>query len=462
MPPAPPVASTPAAPPTSARLQWPGSPPEPLRRRPHRLGPLAARHGATLHFVLLAMEGPDRYSSAGGLGVRVTHLAEALAATGQPTDLYFVGDPALPGVDQRGAVTLHRWCQAISSEHPGGVYDGEERKVEDLCRWWPLHLSEVVAADQAIGLQTVVLAEDWHTAWPLIALHEELGRRQLRHHATLAWTANNRFGFDRIDFPRLGSAARLLTISRAMKHLMWQYGVNPLVVPNGITDDTLARIETPVRDAWRHATAGTVTLTKVGRWDPDKRWPMALVATAQLRDRGERAVLVARGWNGSPGAQDHYHGLRAQAAHHGLDWVRLAEPATDPMALACSVGRACAAGAVVELAFPIAGPTLQGLYAGATAVLANSGFEPFGLVGLEAMGARSVVVTGATGEDYVDPFRNGFALDTDDAGEIVRDLDWLRRDGRRSARIRAAAHETASTYRWANVVERLLLTLDLA
>ena len=60
-------------------------------------------------------------------------------------------------------------------------------------------------------------------------------------------------------------------------------------------------------------------------------------------------------------------------------------------------------------------------------MLANSGFEPFGLVGLEAMATRAIVVTGSTGEDYLVPFQNGFALDTDDAAEIVGSFDWLPR-----------------------------------
>lgn len=77
-----------------------------------------------------------------------------------------------------------------------------------------------MAADRAEGRRTVILAEDWHMAWPPIAVHDHLVARGLREDAVLAWTANNRFGFDRIDFGRLQGAATLLTISRAMKHLM--------------------------------------------------------------------------------------------------------------------------------------------------------------------------------------------------------------------------------------------------
>jgi glycosyltransferase involved in cell wall biosynthesis len=117
---------------------------------------------------------------------------------------------------------------------------------------------------------------------------------------------------------------------------------------------------------------------------------------------------------------------------------------------------------VVELAFPIAGRQLRTFYSGVDAVLANSGFEPFGLVGLEAMASRGIVIAGATGEDYLSPFHNGFALDTDDACEILRCLDWLDARGDRAATLRRRAHETARRYRWADVSDRLLLSLGLA
>ena len=61
-------------------------------------------------FCILAFEGPDRYSRAGGLGVRVTHLAETLASQGYETRLLFIGDPAKPGFESRceGRLILHR------------------------------------------------------------------------------------------------------------------------------------------------------------------------------------------------------------------------------------------------------------------------------------------------------------------------------------------------------------------
>ena len=50
---------------------------------------------------LLSFEGPDRYSSIGGLGTRETSFARALGEADIETHLYFVGDPGLPAVGRR-------------------------------------------------------------------------------------------------------------------------------------------------------------------------------------------------------------------------------------------------------------------------------------------------------------------------------------------------------------------------
>src|SRR3954447_9759614 len=85
-------------------------------------------------FVILSFEGPDPYARAGGLGVRVTELSRALVERGATVHVVFVGDPSLPGREERcdGRLILHRWCQWISAYYPGGVYEGEEAKLADF------------------------------------------------------------------------------------------------------------------------------------------------------------------------------------------------------------------------------------------------------------------------------------------------------------------------------------------
>ena len=74
-------------------------------------------------FIILSFEGPDVYSQAGGLGVRVKELSRALAERGFETHLFFVGDPTLPPHESAldGKLWLHRWSQWISRFHPVGV-----------------------------------------------------------------------------------------------------------------------------------------------------------------------------------------------------------------------------------------------------------------------------------------------------------------------------------------------------
>jgi hypothetical protein len=83
--------------------------------------------GLSPAFVLLSFEGPDPYSRAGGLGSRVSGLAEE----GYETHLFYIDAPDLPGhkLGCSRRLHLHRWCQWISRYHPGGVYDGEEGKL---------------------------------------------------------------------------------------------------------------------------------------------------------------------------------------------------------------------------------------------------------------------------------------------------------------------------------------------
>src|SRR5438067_6375405 len=100
-----------------------------------------------LEFVVLCFEGPDQpYSLAGGLGVRVAELSQALAQQGFSTHLIFVGDPSLPGREdlEGGKLILHRWCQWISQYYPAGVYQGEEQKLSDFNRTVPTFIVEEI------------------------------------------------------------------------------------------------------------------------------------------------------------------------------------------------------------------------------------------------------------------------------------------------------------------------------
>ena len=96
-------------------------------------------------------------------------------------------------------------------------------------------------------------------------------------------------------------------------------------------------------------------------------------------------------------------------------------------------------------------------YSASNAVLANSGHEPFGLVGLEVMAAGGVAFVGSTGEDYAVPFLNSVVLDTDDPVEISIGLEFLRTHPDVVKRLRSDAQETARSFSWKNVLLDTLL-----
>jgi hypothetical protein len=223
---------------------------------------------------VLSFEGPDVYSQAGGLATRVEGLAETLAALGFETHLWFIGDPNLPGHEMRGGVHLHRWAQWVSQHHPAGVYDGEFGKRSEFAASLPPYvLCELLLPHLRRGGRAAVLAEEWHTVDAVLHLHWLLERAGVRDRVAILWNANNTFGFERIDWSRLTRAATITTVSRYMKRRMWDEGVNPLVIPNGLPSDAFD--PPPDRLACselRRRCRDRTVLTKMARWDPDKRW----------------------------------------------------------------------------------------------------------------------------------------------------------------------------------------------
>jgi Glycosyl transferases group 1 len=82
------------------------------------------------------------------------------------------------------------------------------------------------------------------------------------------------------------------------------------------------------------------------------------------------------------------------------------------------------------------------------------------LVGLEAMAAGGVALTGSTGEDYTISLVNAIVLETADPGEVEDYVLYLRDHPDESDRIRHAARRTARFYTWEAAVRNLLGKLD--
>ena len=408
-------------------------------------------------FVVLSFEGPDRYSLAGGLGVRASNLCQSLAASGYQTRLIFVGDPKQPGEEARdgGRLVLHRWCQWISDYYPDGVYQGENEKLYDFNESGPRFVCDrIVKPAVEQNKLVIILGEEWHTAEAMCRISDLLHSNGLRDRAVMFWNANNTMSFDRINWGRLAYTTRITTVSRYMKHIMSRMGIDPLVIPNGIPNSLLGRVSSRAAERLRKSIDAELVLAKVARWDPDKRWNMAIEAMARLKARGKKAVLLARG-----GIEPHGQEVLYNARSLGLK-VRDVSTQGNTFKDYIQAIREGDGADVLNLRFHCPQSLLKFVFHTSDAVLANSGHEPFGLVGLETMAAGGIAFTGSTGEDYAIPYRNAIVMETADPKEIETYITYLDKHPEEKHKIRQAGRGTARQYVWEKVIKNLIRKLE--
>ena len=231
------------------------------------------------------------------------------------------------------------------------------------------------------GGKAAILAEEWQTVDAVLHLDWLLRCAQVRRQVTMLWNANNTFSFERIDWSRLAQAAVITTVSRYMKHRMWELGVNPLAVPNGLSSDAFVP---PARDAvaaFQGRVCDRTVVSKVARWDPDKRWLLAIDTVGAMKRAGWQPLLIARG-----GVEAHGSEVLGRAAAAGLRVVERTAPVPGAPGLLQALAGLRDAD-IVSLRSPLDADSRRLLFHGVDAVLANSGHEPFGLVGLETMAA---------------------------------------------------------------------------
>lgn len=412
-------------------------------------------------FAALSFEGPDGYSNAGGLGVRMTELCRALAESGFETHLYFVGDPDAPGEERHfnGKLILHRWCQWVSAYHRGGVYDGEPEKINEYQNSIPHALVQnIIGPAAAQGKKVYILAEEWHTASTVINLHNYLTAAGLRNHCVIFWNANNTYGFWNINWTALRRSCTITTVSRYMKHIMWDYGLNPMAIPNGIPRRFLEPLDRRGVEFVQSIFMNKFFLVKFGRYTPDKRWIPALETVRRLKDLGYPVCLIMRG-----GMEPYRAEVLSTAYHLGL---RVKALTSDDVG-----GRSFSEVAeaiinnhphydLIEMNFYVPDEFRNYMFAAADAVLANSAHEPFGIVGLEVMAMGGIPFVGASGEDYARAFQNSIIVETDDANEAVSYLLYLADNPRLINKIRGQARQTAEMFTWDRVIEDLLGKLE--
>ena len=409
-------------------------------------------------FVLVAFEGPDLFSQAGGLGVRMAGLAQTLADGGYETHLFFIGDPGLPGEEalSGGKLVYHRWGQWISRNTPGGVYEGEDSKRQDMEKSLPPFVRDrLVLPALAAGRTPVVLLEEWQTVKIALTIAEDLRKRGVRDRAVMLWNANNPYGFERIDWRALSSAVTITAVSKYMRSIIRASGVDTLVIPNGISEELLQPVK---RDDFAFVVEALGRLArelrpglffKMARWEREKGWTQAIEAVRHSLDRERRMILIGRA--GGPSGKG--GGLVHEAEAHGLRAVQV----QSELSFRATLGDLIRNGVdVISLGFGVTPALARTLYRVCDGVLANSVSEPFGLVGLEAMAAGGIAYTGGTGEDYAITGRNAIVLQTLDPMEIVERWEQLSAAPRRLARLRRQARAAARGYIWPNVREQLV------
>jgi glycosyltransferase involved in cell wall biosynthesis len=239
---------------------------------------------------------------------------------------------------------------------------------------------------------------------------------------------------------------------------MWTYGVNPLVIPNGIPARHLTPVDAnaveQLREIGRQGDPRRLFLFKIGRFDPDKRWIMAIEAVARLKHSGHPVTLFVRG-----GIEPHGADVLRHAYNIGLTIRDVMAQRPNVKQCMDAIQKAGPAD-LYNLRFFLPEEFVRTTYTAADATLANSGHEPFGLVALEVMAAEGIAVTGSTGEDYAISFENAIVTETDDPDEIVGYLLYLRRHAEEQERIRCAGRRTAEQFLWDQVIENLVGKLE--
>jgi glycosyltransferase involved in cell wall biosynthesis len=173
---------------------------------------------------------------------------------------------------------------------------------------------------------------------------------------------------------------------------------------------------------------------------------------ASLKHTGQRPILVARG-----GIEAHGETVLARARSLGLTVADVTLPPTEgARALVNTLGDARRLD-LLNVRSALDWETRRLLYRGSAAVLANSGHEPFGLVGLETMAAGGIACTGSSGEDYAVPGHNALVLETQNPDEFLGLFAQMRNEPARERAVREAAALTARRYAWPLVIDRLLL-----
>jgi glycosyltransferase involved in cell wall biosynthesis len=236
-----------------------------------------------------------------------------------------------------------------------------------------------------------------------------------------------------------------------MRGCMQALGVDPIVIPNGLSAEAFAPPDAAAVEALRHSTVGRTLLAKMARWDPDKGWLASVEIAGRLKQRGARPLLIARG-----GKEPYGEAVLARARAQGLavSQQQIRTPGAAGLLAAVAASRESD---IMVLESLVNAEARAMLLRAADVVLANSRHEPFGLVGLETMAVGGIACTGATGEEYARAGENALVVASEHPGEFIAQFDALFARAGRVEAMRRAGLRAARRYAWERVIERQLL-----
>jgi glycosyltransferase involved in cell wall biosynthesis len=236
-----------------------------------------------------------------------------------------------------------------------------------------------------------------------------------------------------------------------MKSLLQRWGVEAIVIPNGLSDDAYVPPDPQAVTEIRRRTAARTIVTKIARWDWAKRWEWAIQTVSAMKRGGWQPLMVARGGKEPYGSE-----VLRLAAALGLRVSERVLRSPDERGM-IDVFEGLDQTDVLSLLTPLDRKTCSLLFRAADATLANSNHEPFGLVGLEAMAAKGIACVGNTGEDYAVPGYNALVMETDDPREFIGLFSTLKNDRLRERALREAGQRTARHYAWSKIIQSVLL-----
>ena len=211
-----------------------------------------------------------------------------------------------------------------------------------------------------------------------------------------------------------------------MKHRMQSLGVNPLVIPNGLSADDLVLPERQDVAGFRSCLRGRTVLSKVARWDPAKGWLLALDTVSAMKRLGWQPLLIARG-----GTEAYGDEVLAAAAGADLRVVARTLPQPGVRGLLHALERLEGVD-VVHLRSPLDLGNRRVLFRGSDA--------------------------GWSGEDYAVPGHNALVLETTDPWELIGLLRELHLHPAQERAIRRAGRMTARHYLWPQILSGILLS----